>query len=114
MFLGVIRDLHCEAKPSSALADGSHVNRLGNPMAGLNQQLLFVMAYSDNVYNVLIALTCGFSSLSILNLVSRRVEPHRGLNFSEMLAITGAVVAVFLWGWEMLHLFHIFPIRLQP
>lgn len=102
------------AKPPQLWPTGPMPTALATRMVIPNLQSLLVIEYSENIYNVLIALTCGFSSLSILNLVSRRVDPHRGLNFSEMLAITGAVVAVFLWGWEMLHLFHIFPIKLRP
>jgi hypothetical protein len=31
-----------------------------------------------------------------------------------MLAITAAVVSVLMLGWELLFLFHILPIRLEP
>jgi len=79
----------------------------------LHLQAFLLADSSDNIYNILIALVCGFSSLSILNLVTRRVEPHRGLNFSEMLAVLGAVMAVCLWAWEMLHIFHVLPIKLS-
>jgi hypothetical protein len=76
-------------------------------------QSLVLAQYSD-IYNVLIAMVCGFTSLNILSLLTRQAQPVRGLNFGEMLAVTGAVVSVFLWGGEMLHLFHVFPIKLQP
>ncbi len=77
-------------------------------------QAVVVGDFLDNIYNVLIALVCGFSSISILGLATRRGDSHRGLNFGEILAVTGAVVAVFLWAWEMLHVFHVLPIRLRP
>ncbi|MGA7382837.1 MAG: hypothetical protein WBX03_18445, partial [Terriglobales bacterium] len=77
-------------------------------------QSLVLAQGSDTIYDVLIALVCGFTSLNILNLLTRRAQPVRGLNFGEMLAVTGAVISVCLWGGEMLHLFHIFPIKLQP
>ncbi|MGO9648641.1 MAG: hypothetical protein ACLPOO_11360 [Terriglobales bacterium] len=82
------------------------------PLAHL--QSLVLVQSSGNLYNILIALVCGFSSLNILNLLTRRAQPVRGLNFSEMLAVTGAVVSLFLWGVEMFHLLNIFPIKLQP
>jgi uncharacterized membrane protein YdcZ (DUF606 family) len=67
------------------------------------------------VYNILWALVFGFATLNILSLLARRFEPNRTrLNFGEMLAILVVVVAVFLLGWEMLYLFHVFPIQLQP
>jgi len=36
------------------------------------------------------------------------------LHFSEIIAITVVVVAVILLGSEMLYLFHVLPIKLQP
>jgi hypothetical protein len=69
----------------------------------------------DNVYNILWVLVFGFATLNILALVARRFEPRRSsLQFGEILAITVTVVSVVLLGWEMLSIFHIFPIRLQP
>jgi hypothetical protein len=60
-------------------------------------------------------LVFGFATLNILSLVGRRFEPSRNrLNFGEMLAILVVVVSFVLLGWEMLYLFHIFPIKLQP
>jgi hypothetical protein len=83
-------------------------------MSPAHLQSLLLAEGSGNVFNILIALVCGFASLNILNLLTRRAQPVRGLNFGEMLAVTGALVSLFLWGLEMLHLFHIFPIKLQP
>jgi hypothetical protein len=77
-------------------------------------QLLILAASSDNLYNILIAVVCGFASLNILNLLTRPARPVRGLSFGEMLAVTGAVVSLLLLGAEMLHIYHVFPIKLQP
>jgi len=75
---------------------------------------LLLFDYLDNIYDILIALVFGFSSLSVLGLAVTRAEQRRGLNFGEVLAVTAVVVSVGLWGWEMLQLFHIFPIKLRP
>jgi hypothetical protein len=69
----------------------------------------------DNVYNMLWALVFGFATLNILGLVLRRFEPNRNrLSFGETLAIMVVIVSVFLLGWEMLYVFGILPIKLQP
>lgn len=91
-------------------------------LVGLQSSLLFAVQMSSeysskksNVYNILWVLVFGFATLNILGLVARRFEPRRSsLNFGEMLAITVTVVSVVLLGWEMLTLFHIFPIKIQP
>jgi|SRR5580700_10151377 hypothetical protein len=68
-----------------------------------------------SAYNVLWVLVFGFATLNILGLVLRRFEPRRsGLNFGEILAITVVFFSLFLLGLEMLNLFHIFPIKLEP
>src|SRR5437867_1052504 len=68
-----------------------------------------------NVYNILWALVFGFATINILSLVGRRLDPdRRHLNFSELLAVLVVVVSVLLLGWEMLFLFKILPIKLQP
>jgi hypothetical protein len=42
------------------------------------------------------------------------MEPaRRGLSFGELMAVAVVFIAVFLLGWEMLNLFHIFPIKLH-
>ena len=91
---------------------------LGPSVVGLQSVLLFALQFSskkDNVYNILWVLVFGFATLNILGLVARRFEPRRSnLNFGEMLAITVTVVSVVLLGWEMLSIFHIFPIKIQP
>lgn len=91
---------------------------LGPSLVSLQSVLLFAFQFSsrkNNVYNILWVLVFGFATLNILGLVARRFEPRRSnLNFGEMLAITVTVVSVVLLGWEMLSIFHIFPIKIQP
>ncbi|MGA8152708.1 MAG: hypothetical protein WB952_17285 [Terriglobales bacterium] len=77
------------------------------------QALLVFGEYFGNIYDILIALVFGFSSLSVLGLATSRVDPRRGLNFGEVLAVMAVVLSVGVWGWEMLQLFHIFPIKLR-
>lgn len=68
-----------------------------------------------SVYNVLWVLVFGFATLNILGLVLRRFEPRRsGLNFGEILAITVVFFSLLLLALEMLNLFHILPIKLEP
>jgi hypothetical protein len=67
----------------------------------------------QNVYNILWAVVFGFATLNILSLTARRFEPgRRGLTFGELLAVMVVILSIFLLGWEMLTLFHVFPIRL--
>jgi hypothetical protein len=74
----------------------------------------FYRGSRQDVYNILWAVVFGFATLNILGLAARRMEPaKRGLSFGELMAVAVVVVAVFLLGWEMLNLFHIFPIKLQ-
>jgi 4-amino-4-deoxy-L-arabinose transferase-like glycosyltransferase len=94
---------------------------MGPSLVGLQSLLLFALQFSefsskkDNVYNILWVLVFGFATLNILGLVARRFEPRRSnLNFGEILAITVTVTSVILLGWEMLSIFHIFPIKIQP
>jgi hypothetical protein len=95
---------------------------MGPSVVGLQSSLLLALRFSgefsskkSNVYNILWVLVFGFATLNILGLVARRFEPRRSsLNFGEILAITVTVVSVILLGWEMLSLFHIFPIKIQP
>ena len=66
------------------------------------------------IYNILWAVVFGFATLNILSLAARRFEPNRrGLSFGELLAVMVVLLSVFLLGWEMLNLFHIFPIKLK-
>ena len=74
---------------------------------------LFYRAARQNTYNMLWAMLFGFATLNILGLAARRMEPRRGLSFGEVMAILTVLLAIFLLGWEMLNLFHIFPLRLR-
>lgn len=80
--------------------------------------VLLVYQYGEkksNVYNLLWALVFGFATLNILGLVARRFDTDRNrLSFGELLAITVVIASVALLAWEMLYLFKILPIRLQP
>jgi hypothetical protein len=68
----------------------------------------------NDVYNILWAIVFGFATLNILSLAARRFEPNRrGLTFGELLAVLVVLLSVFLLGWELLGVFHIFPIKLQ-
>ncbi|HVI08846.1 MAG TPA: hypothetical protein VND65_11190 [Candidatus Binatia bacterium] len=70
--------------------------------------------HRDDIYNILWAVVFGFATLNILALATRRFEPNRrGLTFGEFMAVLVVVISVFLLGWEMLGVFHIFPIKLQ-
>ena len=41
------------------------------------------------------------------------MEPNkRGLSFGELMAVMVVLVSLFLLAWEMLTLFHVFPIKL--
>jgi hypothetical protein len=67
-----------------------------------------------DVYNILWAVVFGFATLNILSLAAKRLEPsRRGLSFGELMAVMVVILSVFLLGWEMLNLFHIFPIKLR-
>jgi hypothetical protein len=107
---------------TAALARLTSRSWSGPSLVGLQSLLLFVFQFSDqpatkkdNVYNILWVLVFGFATLNILGLVARRFEPRRSnLNFGEILAITVTLVSVVLLGWEMLSLFHIFPIKIHP
>src|SRR5271167_3790516 len=68
----------------------------------------------QDVYNILWAVVFGFATLNILSLAARRFEPaRRGLSFGELMAVMVVLLSVFLLGWEMLNLFHVFPIKLK-
>ena len=68
----------------------------------------------DGVYNILWAVVFGFATLNILSLAARRFEPNRrGLTFGELLAVMVVLLSIFLLGWELLSVFHIFPIKLH-
>jgi hypothetical protein len=68
----------------------------------------------DDVYNILWAVVFGFATLNILSLAARRFEPNRrGLTFGELLAVLIVLLSIVLLGWELLSVFHIFPIKLH-
>jgi len=73
---------------------------------------IFYRGTLQNVYNILWAVVFGFATLNILSLTARRFEPgRRGLTFGELLAVMVVLLSIFLLGWEMLTLFHVFPIH---
>ena len=74
---------------------------------------VFFRAARQNAYNMLWGLLFGFATLNILGLAARRMEPRRGLSFGEVLAVMTVLLAMFLLVWEMLHLFHVFPLKLK-
>jgi len=68
----------------------------------------------NDVYNILWAVVFGFATLNILSLAARRFEPNRrGLTFGELMAVLIVLLSIFLLGWELLSVFHIFPIKLR-
>jgi len=68
----------------------------------------------NGVYNILWVFVFGFATLNILSLAARRFEPNRrGLSFGELLAVLVVLLSIFLLGWELLSVFHIFPIKLH-
>jgi hypothetical protein len=68
----------------------------------------------SDLYTMLWAAVFGFATLNIVNLAARRFEPkHRGLTFGELMAVLIVLLSVFLLGWELLGLLHIFPIKIQ-
>ncbi|MEP6643673.1 MAG: hypothetical protein ABJA69_04205 [Acidobacteriaceae bacterium] len=77
--------------------------------------LLDFSSTKGNVYDILWALVFGFATLNILSLVVRRSDSGRSrLSMGEILAIMVVCVSVLLLGWELLNIFKIFPIKLQP
>ena len=77
--------------------------------------LLDFSSNKGNVYDILWALVFGFATLNILSLVVRRSDSGRSrLSMGEILAIMVVCVSVLLLGWELLNIFKIFPIKLQP
>lgn len=75
---------------------------------------LFSREPRQDIYNILWAVVFGFATLNILSLATRRMEPgRRRMTFGELMAVMVVVVSVFLLGWEMLSLLHVFPIKLK-
>jgi hypothetical protein len=79
--------------------------------------LIVVQRHSNrrnDVYHILWAVVFGFATLNILSLAARRFEPNRrGLTFGELMAVLVVLLSIFLLGWELLGMFHIFPIKLH-
>lgn len=88
---------------------------LARTPAGLLVAMALVpLSRRDDLYNILWAVVFGFATLNILSLAARRLEPsRRGLSFGELMAVMVVLISIFLLGWEMLNLFHIFPIKLR-
>lgn len=64
------------------------------------------------LYDVLWGAVFGFATLNILGLLARRFEPGRTrMTLGEALAISVAVIAVLMLGWELLFFFHVLPIH---
>jgi hypothetical protein len=74
---------------------------------------VFYRAARQNTYNMLWAALFGFATLNILGLAARRMEPRRGLSFGEVMAILTLLLAIVLLTWEMLNMFHVFPLKLR-
>lgn len=88
--------------------------KLNSMLAATLVLLQRVSSRRNDVYNLLWAVVFGFATLNILSLAARRFEPNRrGLTFGEMMAVLVVLLSVFLLGWELLSVFHIFPIKLQ-
>jgi hypothetical protein len=93
-----------------ALATGFKVQTF----LGTSVVLLLGPSRRDDVYDILWAVVFGFATLNILSLAARRFEPNRrGLTFGETMAVVVVVLSLFLLGWELLNVFHIFPIKLR-
>jgi hypothetical protein len=74
----------------------------------------FYRGSRQDVYNILWVVVFGFATLNILGLAARRMEPSkRGMSFGEILAVMVVFIAIFLLGWELLNMLHIFPIRMR-
>jgi hypothetical protein len=93
------------------------VCNLGQVPSALFTAAVFLQRSSsrrNDVYNILWAVVFGFATLNILSLAARRFEPNRrGLSFGELMAVLIVCLSIFLLGWELLGVFHIFPIKLQ-
>jgi hypothetical protein len=88
-----------------------------NLQLGMSNFLVFaqVVLAGSRMYDLLWGAVFGFATLNILGLVARRFEPGRSrMTFGEMLAIIAAGIALLMLVWELLFLFHILPIRLEP
>ncbi|HXM67224.1 MAG TPA: hypothetical protein VN911_10870 [Candidatus Acidoferrum sp.] len=109
------------ASVAGGLARGTRaalsLHNLWRAQSALLATLVLLQRHSsrrNDVYNILWAVVFGFATLNILSLGARRFEPgRRGLSFGELLAVLIVVISVFLLGWELMGVFHIFPIKLR-
>jgi len=105
----------------SLIASATRTSRVLYPLARAHTAMGFTVTATfaarsprQDAYNILWAVVFGFATLNILSLAARRFEPtRRGLSFGELLAVMVVFISVFLLGWEMLNLFHVFPIKLH-
>lgn len=75
---------------------------------------LFSREPKQDVYNILWAVVFGFATINILSLATRRMEPgRRRMTFGELMAVMVVLISIFLLAWELLNVFHIFPIKLR-
>lgn len=82
---------------------------------GILPALFLLRTTREEIYNILWALVFAFATINILSLGAHHFEAdRRGLTFGEILAIMVVVVSIVLLGWEMLYLFKVFPLHLQP
>jgi hypothetical protein len=93
------------------------LHNLWRAQSALAAAVLLVARHSsrrNEVYNILWVIVFGFATLNILSLAARRFEPNRrGLTFGELLAVLIVLMSIFLLGWELLGVFHVFPIKLH-
>jgi len=104
----------------STLTRSTRITLVLYPLARLYAGMFFSVAIAvfyraprQNVYNMLWAVLFGFATLNIIGLAARRSESRRGLSFGEVLAVLTVLFSIFLLAWEMLNMFHIFPLRLR-
>ena len=94
---------------------GSSLRALHASAAGALAAAFLRITTREEIYNILWALVFGFATLNIVSLGARRFEANKSnLNFGEVLAVLIVAVSIILLGWEMLYVFHVFPIRLAP
>src|SRR4051794_30987513 len=76
--------------------------------------LVFYRGTRQETYNILWAVVFGFATLNILGLAARRTDPaRRGLSMGEVLAVLVVLLSIFLLGWEVINMLHLFPIHLS-
>ena len=82
---------------------------------GILPAAFLLRSVREDVYSALWALVFAFATLNILSLGAKHFDAdRRGLSFGEILAILVVGVSLLLLAWEMLYVFHVLPIRLQP